>query len=65
MEKKHRERLRSNTVKLGEDLDMPLLFNHLIESRLLNSDDVEILQVSQSILINTQFLNRQIVYRLF
>jgi len=65
MEKKHRELLRSNTVKLGEHLDMPLLFNHLIESRLLNSDDVEILQVSQSILINTQFLNRQIVYRLF
>ena len=45
MERKHRELLISERVFLVENLDMPLLFDHMIAKRLLNEDDKETLEV--------------------
>jgi len=46
MENKHRELLISKQVYLVEHLDMPLLFDHLLPTHLLCSDDVERLEVN-------------------
>ena len=45
MEKKHRDLLTSNRVFLVQNLDMPVLFDHMIEKRLLSEDDQETLEV--------------------
>jgi len=45
MEKKHKDLLISKNVYLVNNLDMPLLYDHMIQTRLLSDNDVEILQV--------------------
>jgi len=45
MERKHRELLTSKRVFLVQNLDMPVLFDHMIEKRLLSEDDQETLEV--------------------
>ena len=45
MERKHRHLLTSKRVFLVENLDMPVLFDHMIEKGLLSEDDQETLEV--------------------
>jgi len=46
MERRHKDLLISKNVYLTDNLDMPELFNHMIGTRLLSGNDVEILKVS-------------------
>jgi len=46
MEKKHENLLRNNRVFLVKNLDMSLLYNHMIQSRLLSDSDVQNLEVN-------------------
>jgi len=55
MDKKHKDLLGSKRVFLVEKLDMPALYDYLIETKLLSSDDQETLEVSRSIFAVTKF----------
>jgi len=46
MDKKHKDLLTSKHVFLAKSLDMPLLFDGLLQTTLLSKDDVEGLKVN-------------------
>jgi len=46
MEKRHKDLLISKTVFLVENLDMPLLYPHMTQTRLLSEEEVQILEVN-------------------
>ena len=46
MEEKHRDMLTSKHVFLVENLDMPLLIDHMLQTRLLSDDDKDNLEVN-------------------
>ena len=55
MEKRHKDLLISKTVFLVENLDMPLLYPHMTQTRLLSEEEVQILEVNCFLKIFTVF----------
>jgi len=45
MEKKHKDLLTSKRVFLVDNLDMEELYDHMIQTRLLSDNDMELLKV--------------------
>jgi len=48
MENKHKVILTSNRVYLVQNLDMPELLDHMVQTQLLSDNDKELLEVNYS-----------------
>ena len=47
MEQRHKDLLISKTVFLVQNMEMPLLYDHMIQTKLISRDDRERMEVNQ------------------